>query len=204
VDQSVGEPFAGRRLRTRGGGRQVEEQRRLAQRLRPVRIRADDEQPAVQRVPATVLDGRREHVQSVRRRRVQVPQHGASPQVGRAALLHVAPHRLEQRVARRHPLQRRIVAQHALVERDALILPAEPPEARLQAFADRRERLRHPAHPIDVFLATHRRRVHAGHGAARDEEVLDHFWHEPAFLRLDGLPDQGGEVQRLLREPFQR
>ena len=53
------------------------------------------------------------------------------------ALEDVVADRLEQRMAGRHPLQRRIGRQERLVEDDLAVLAAEPAEARLQPLADR-------------------------------------------------------------------
>ena len=53
----------------------------------------------------------------------------------------VLAHRLEQRMAGRDPLQRRVGRQERLVEDDLAVLAAEPAEPRLQPLADR-QRLR--------------------------------------------------------------
>jgi hypothetical protein len=90
---------------------EIEKERRLAQRQRAVDVGAHDEELLVQRVAAAVLDRRREHIEPIRRLCVQIPQDSAPPEVVIHAIGDVAPHDLEEGMARRDPLERRVVAQ---------------------------------------------------------------------------------------------
>ena len=87
------------------------------------------------------------------------------------------------------------------------ILPYSRPSRPKRGFlavADREQVARHLADAVDVAgLGVVSLGWRPDSGAACDEEVLDDLGHQPPFLGLGRLADDGREVQFLLGQPFQ-
>jgi hypothetical protein len=72
----------------------------------------------VQLVVASVLDGRGEEIEAIRRGAVKVVEHTAALQVGANVVGHVFPHRFKQGMTRRDPFQSRVFREERFVEND--------------------------------------------------------------------------------------
>ncbi len=167
------------------------------------RGRLDHEEAAVERVPATVLDRRREDIQHRRPVAVQVVEDRAAPEVVFNAGEDVRPDRLEQRVAGRDPFEGRVGREDRLVEGDLAVLPAESAEPRLLAVTNWDEVPRHLADAVGAAVRAGRLRLQPGLGRRRDEELLDHLGHEPPLLSLGRLPHDRRQVEFPLGQPFE-
>ena len=112
-------------------------------------------------------------------------------------------HGLEQRMARRHPLDGRIVGEKLFVEDHLLVFAPEAAEAWLQAFAGRPQRARHPADPVNMAAFGDLLRLDPRQRAGLEEEVLDDLGHQPPLLGLGRLADNGRQVQLAAGQPFE-
>ena len=163
----------------------------------------DHEQPTMERIATPVLDRGGKHVEQRRAVAMEIEEHGAAAQVVLEAVEAIGPHRLEQRMAGRDPFQGRIAGQQGLVEDDLAVLPTQAAEAGFLPIADGQQIARHLADAkhaarLAGFLG-HKARL----GGGLHEERLDDLRHQPPFLGLGRLADDGRQVQILLGQALQ-
>src|SRR5262249_14389799 len=99
--------------------------------------------------------------------------------------------RLEQRVARRDPLQGRVGRDDSLVEGDLAVFTPEAAELGFLSIPDGDEVARHLPDAVNVARRGRRPGLNSGLGGRPDEELLDDLGDEPSLLRLGRLADDG-------------
>ena len=140
-------------------------------------------------VTAPVANGRTKYIEPVRCTAVQIEEHGATFQVLLDLDKHIFADDFEQRMPWGHPLQRRILFEKLLVERNVSIFLSELAEPGLQPLAGRPEIARNAAKLVAVLFRFRRLGRQTRKRRGLQKKVFDHLRHKTPLPRLGGLAD---------------